>query len=67
MLLSDWRIALGFFSVRMIIQSVVYYKSMKKLNEKDLFAWYLFFDIAQFLFYIIFSTAILKRPKAVWK
>jgi cellulose synthase/poly-beta-1,6-N-acetylglucosamine synthase-like glycosyltransferase len=67
MLLSDWRIALGFFSVRMIIQSVVYYKSMKKLNEKDLFAWYLFFDISQFLFYIIFSTAILKRPKAVWK
>jgi hypothetical protein len=67
MLWADWRIVLGIFSLRMLVQAVVYFRSMKKLNEKDLFAWYLFFDIALFLFYIMFLPAILKRPKAVWK
>jgi glycosyltransferase involved in cell wall biosynthesis len=67
MFFSDWRIVLGIFILRMSTQSIVYYKAMKKLNEKDLFPWYLFFDICLVFFYIIFFPAVLKKPKAVWK
>jgi cellulose synthase/poly-beta-1,6-N-acetylglucosamine synthase-like glycosyltransferase len=67
MFLSDWRIVLGIFALRMITQAMVYFQGMKKLNEKDLFPWYLVFDILLVLFYIIFLPAVIKRPKAVWK
>jgi len=40
---------------------------MRKLNEKDLFPWFVLFDIGIFFFYIIFFPATLKKPKAVWK
>jgi glycosyltransferase involved in cell wall biosynthesis len=66
-LLYDWRLVLAVFGTRLIIQSIVYYKSLKKLNEKDLFPWFLIFDIGMFFFYIIFFPATLKKPKAVWK
>jgi glycosyltransferase involved in cell wall biosynthesis len=67
MFFCDWRIVLGIFLVRMLVQGIIYFKAMKKLNEKDLFPWFLFFDICLFLFYIIFFPAVLKKPKAVWK
>jgi len=67
LLLADWRIALAFFALRMIVQCLIYYKAMKKLNEKDLFPLYLFFDIALMFFYILFFPTILKKPKSVWK
>ena len=67
LILSDWRIVLGMFLLRLGIQSLVYYKSMKRLNEKDLFPWFIIFDIGMFFFYIIFFPATLKKPKAVWK
>ena len=37
----DWRIVLGVFGVRLISQAIVYRKAMKKLNELDLFPWWL--------------------------
>ncbi len=67
MFMADWRIVLGIFATRLLTQSVIYYKSMRKLNEKDLFPWFLLFDIGIFIFYIIFFPATLKKPKAVWK
>ncbi len=66
-IMFDWRIVLGIFTIRLVTQSVVYYKSMQKLNEKDLFPWFPLFDIGIFFFYIIFFPATLKKPKAVWK
>jgi cellulose synthase/poly-beta-1,6-N-acetylglucosamine synthase-like glycosyltransferase len=66
-LFSDWRIAVALLGLRMLVQGIIYNKAMKKLNEKDLFPWYLFFDIGLMLFYIIFLPAVLKKPKAVWK
>ena len=67
LIMADWRIVLGIFGLRLITQSIVYYKSMRKLNEKDLFPWFILFDIGIFFFYIIFFPATLKKPKAVWK
>jgi cellulose synthase/poly-beta-1,6-N-acetylglucosamine synthase-like glycosyltransferase len=67
LLLTNWPIALGIFGLRLIIQAIVFKKSMAKLNEKDLFPWFLLFDIMLFFLYIIFFPALMKKPKAVWK
>jgi hypothetical protein len=40
---------------------------MSRLNEKDLFPFFLFFDMLQPILYILFLPALLRKPKAVWK
>jgi glycosyltransferase involved in cell wall biosynthesis len=65
-LFYSWQISLALFAVRCIVQAIVYYKAMQKLNEKDLFSWWWFFDIWMFLYYIIFAPALWKRPKKNW-
>lgn len=62
----DWRIAIGVFALRFGLQGLIYYKSMQKLNEKDLFAWWWLFDIWMFFYYLIFAPAIWKKPRRTW-
>jgi glycosyltransferase involved in cell wall biosynthesis len=62
----NWWIALSVFGLRFLIQSVVLFKSMKKLNEKDLWPWFIFFDIWMFFFYIFTIPAIWKAPRKNW-
>jgi glycosyltransferase involved in cell wall biosynthesis len=62
----NWWIALSVFGLRFLIQSIVLFKSMKKLNEKDLWPWFLFFDIWMFFFYIFTIPAIWKAPRKNW-
>jgi len=61
-----WQAALIVFGIRFLVQAVVYYICMKKLNEKDLYPFFLFFDIWMFFYYIFFSIALLKRPRKKW-
>jgi glycosyltransferase involved in cell wall biosynthesis len=63
----SWQYALIVFGSRFLIQLVVFYKCMKKLNEKDLFPYFIFFDIGMFFYYLIFAVALFKKPKATWK
>jgi glycosyltransferase involved in cell wall biosynthesis len=65
-LFFNWWMALSVFGFRFLIQAVVLYKSMKKLNEKDLWPWFLFFDIWMFFFYIFTIPAIWKAPRKNW-
>lgn len=65
-LLYSWKIALVVFGTRFLIQAVVYYLAMKKLNEKDLWPFFLFFDLWMFFYYIIFVTALNKKPQQSW-
>ena len=67
LIFTYWPIPLGIFLLRLIIQAVVFRKSMNKLNEKDLFPMFLVFDILLFFLYIIYFPALMKKPKAVWK
>ncbi|HUR10264.1 MAG TPA: hypothetical protein VM012_02775, partial [Flavitalea sp.] len=64
--LFDWRITLGIFALRMFTQAIVYFKSMRKLNEKDLYAWWFLLDWWMFLYYCIFAFAIWRKPKKNW-
>ena len=62
----SWQWSLVVFGVRFIIQALVYYPAMKKLNEKDLYPLFLFFDVWMFFYYLIFAFALLKKPKPAW-
>lgn len=52
---------------RLLIQAITYFMVMRKLNEKDLFTWYLFFDIFMILYYILFLPTLFKKHKSAWK
>ncbi|HEX8460862.1 MAG TPA: glycosyltransferase [Segetibacter sp.] len=62
----NWWIALSVFAARLIVQAFIYYKSMKKLNEADLFPLFLFFEIWMCVYYILFLPALFKKPKKTW-
>lgn len=64
--LFDWKYSLIVFSVRFFVQAFVFYKSMQKLGEKDLFVWWWLFDIWMFVYYIIFAPTLWRRPKPNW-
>jgi glycosyltransferase involved in cell wall biosynthesis len=55
------------FGLRFVIQALVFYKSMQKLKEKDLFWLFPLFDLWQFFYYVIFAPALWKSPKKQWK
>lgn len=63
----DWKWVVGVFLLRLIVQGVIFYKTTNKLNEKDLFPWFLFFDISMFFYYIFFARTLVKKPQGQWK
>ena len=66
LILFDWRAALIVFGIRFLVQAFVFYKSMEKLGEKDLFPWWWLFDIWMFAYYIIFAPTLWRKPNPNW-
>jgi hypothetical protein len=62
----DWRLVLGLFALRVMLQGFIFYRSMKNLDEKDLWPWFFFLDLWMFLYYIIFAPALWKKPDKSW-
>jgi glycosyltransferase involved in cell wall biosynthesis len=62
-----WIAAVIIFAGRFILQAVVLYSNMKKLNEKDLFILFPFFDVFMFFYYLIFAVSVVRKPKRLWK
>jgi len=67
LLFYHWQLALIVFGVRFLLQAIILYPSMKKLDEKDLYPMFLFFDIWMFFYYFIFAFAVFKKPRQSWK
>ena len=65
-ILYDWRFVLALFGIRLLLQGFIFYKSMKKLDEKDLWPWFILLDLWMFFYYIIFAPALWKKPKRNW-
>jgi cellulose synthase/poly-beta-1,6-N-acetylglucosamine synthase-like glycosyltransferase len=63
----NWQWSLLVFSIRFIIQLIILYPCMKRLNEKDLFPFLLLLDIWMFFYYFLFSITLLLKPRASWK
>ena len=66
MIFYNWWIALIIFGFRFLIQAYVYFKTMKKLNEADLFPWFLLLDIWMFFYFILTAPALWKAPRKNW-
>jgi glycosyltransferase involved in cell wall biosynthesis len=64
--LFDWRIVCGIFLIRMLSQAFIFYKSMQRLDEKDLFKWWWILDLWMLFYYLIFAPALWKTPKKSW-
>lgn len=62
----SWWIALSVYAARLIIQAIILRKTMQKLNEKDLWPLFLFYDIWLFFYYILFFPSLWKKPKKTW-
>jgi len=54
------------FSTRFILQAVIFFFAMKKMNEKDLWPLFPFFDLWLFIYYIIFAPSLWKKPRRTW-
>jgi glycosyltransferase involved in cell wall biosynthesis len=65
-ILYDWRLSLALFGLRFAVQGFIFYKAMRKLDEKDLWPWYFVLDLWMFLYYIIFAPALWKKPEKNW-
>jgi glycosyltransferase involved in cell wall biosynthesis len=63
----NWKFCLIGWGVVLLLQTIVYAKTMKKLGEKDLFPLFIFFELWMFFYYIIFAPSLLRKPKASWK
>jgi cellulose synthase/poly-beta-1,6-N-acetylglucosamine synthase-like glycosyltransferase len=60
-------VILTVFGIRFLLQGIVYFRSMKKLGESDLFPYWWLLDICMIGYYIIFAPAIWKKPRAEWR
>lgn len=62
----NWYTAVGIFALRLIVQTVIWYRCMKKLNESDLFPLFLFFDIWMFVYNLFFFPSLFRKPSRKW-
>ncbi len=62
----DWRLALIPFALRLLVQAIIWQKSMKRLGEGDLFPLFFLWDIWMLFYYILFAPALWRKPKKTW-
>jgi glycosyltransferase involved in cell wall biosynthesis len=65
--LYSWWLALVVFAVRLLVQGIVYNRSMQQLNEKDLFWFFPLLDLWQWFYYLLFAPSLVKKPDNNWK
>jgi cellulose synthase/poly-beta-1,6-N-acetylglucosamine synthase-like glycosyltransferase len=64
---GPWIATLAVFALRFILQAVIYFKCMKKLDESDLFPWWWLLDMWMMAYYLIFAPALWKKPRMEWR
>lgn len=62
-----WQYPLAVFGFRLLLQAFVFFPTMKKLREQDLFPYFLLIDIWMFFYYLIFAFSLFKKPRPSWK
>ena len=67
LLISKAYILIGsIFAVRLIIQGTILRSTMKKLNELDLWPWFIVFDIWSIFYYLFTLPSVWKAPQKNW-
>jgi glycosyltransferase involved in cell wall biosynthesis len=57
---------IGLWAFRMILQGLILRGAMKKLNELDLWPWFILLDIWSFFYYLFTLPSVWKRPQKNW-
>jgi hypothetical protein len=67
LLISKEYIIVGtIFGVRLILQATILRAAMKKLNELDLWPWFILFDIWSIFYYLFTLPSVWKAPQKNW-
>lgn len=61
-----WWIALSVLGFKLIIQAIILKKTMKKLNENDLWPYFILLDIWMFFYFLMTIPSLWKKPKQNW-
>ena len=64
---AQWWMILSFYLLRLILQLVVFYPILKKLNYKDLIWWVPVLDLIFNFYILVLSIVSLFRKKVKWK
>ncbi len=62
----NWWICLIIVAVKWIIQGIILFKTMNKLNEKDLWPYFILFDLWMIIYYSLSFPLLFKKPKKAW-
>ncbi|TDH25696.1 glycosyltransferase [Segetibacter sp. 3557_3] len=65
-LFFDWQLATAVFASRLVLQAYVYYRTMRKLNEADLWPLFLLLEIGMCFYYALFLPSLFRRAKKTW-
>ena len=65
-LTKEYTLIASIWGTRFLIQGIVLRSTMKKLNELDLWPWYLFFDIWSLFYYLFTLPSVWKAPNKNW-
>jgi glycosyltransferase involved in cell wall biosynthesis len=65
-IIYDWQVSLAVYAVRLLIQTLIIYRTSNRLEENDLWPWWWIFDIWLFFYYLIFAPSIWKKPRSNW-
>lgn len=66
-ILYNWWLPCSIYAARLLLLAFVWNKSMKKLNEQDLWNWFILLDAWMFIYHLLFLPAVWKKPAREWK
>jgi len=65
-LTKEYILLASLWSIRMLIQGTILRSTMKKLNELDLWPWFILFDFWSIFYYLFTLPSVWKAPQKNW-
>jgi len=62
-----WQYAISLLLARWVIEGLVFFPAMRRLNEKDIFSFFPLFDLLLLVYYIRFASPALVNKTSKWK
>ena len=62
----EYLLLAGLWALRMLVQGIILRSTMKKLNELDLWPWFILFDFWSLFYYLFTLPSVWKAPQKNW-
>jgi len=62
----NWWVALSILAFKLLVQAIIWHKAMAKLDEKDLWPLFIFWDVWMLIYYLLFVPSLWKKPAKSW-